>query len=89
MLGCTAILIPKLIRLIKFLKETQGGESNDTPCASSHQHILRPLRTHLTPLTPIHRLMLAREEGDWGEVTAQARLLKVSFRKSTGLTIKR
>lgn len=89
MLGCTAILIRKLIGLIKFLKETQGGESHDNPCASFHLHIVRPLRTHLTPLTPIYRLMLAREEGDWGEVTAQARLLKLSLSQSTGLTIKR
>lgn len=32
-----------------------------------------------TPLTPIYRLMLAREEGDWGEVSAQARLVNLSL----------
>jgi len=32
-----------------------------------------------TPLTPLYRLMLAREEGDWEEVTAQARKLNLSL----------
>lgn len=32
-----------------------------------------------TPLTPIYRLMLAREQGDWGEVTTQARLVNLSL----------
>lgn len=32
-----------------------------------------------TPLTPLYRLMLAREEGDWEEVTIQARKLKLSL----------
>lgn len=32
-----------------------------------------------TPLTPIYRLMLAREEGDWGEVTTQAHLVNLSL----------
>ena len=32
-----------------------------------------------TPLTPLYRLMLAREEGDWEEVTAQARKVNLSL----------
>jgi len=32
-----------------------------------------------TPLTPIYRLMLAREEGDWEEVIAQARKINLSL----------
>lgn len=32
-----------------------------------------------TPLTPIYRLMLAREEGDWEEVTAQAKKTNLSL----------
>lgn len=32
-----------------------------------------------TPLTPIYRLMLAREEGDWEEVTKQAKLVNLSL----------
>ena len=32
-----------------------------------------------TPLTPLYRLMLAREEGDWEEVTAQAKKVNVSL----------
>ena len=32
-----------------------------------------------TPLTPLYRLMLAREEGDWEEVTVQARKLNLSL----------
>jgi len=32
-----------------------------------------------TPLTPLYRLMLAREEGDWEEVTLQAKKVSVSL----------
>ncbi len=32
-----------------------------------------------TPLTPIYRLMLAREEGDWEEVTLQAKKVNLSL----------
>jgi EAL and modified HD-GYP domain-containing signal transduction protein len=47
--------------------------------AATRDALLGAKKGSETPLTPLYRLMLAREEGDWEEVTAQARKLNLSL----------